>query len=577
MTLKSKCAAFLIVLIFALSACGQSNTGSSSTQSGDSGTTPQTEASDTSSGASDAADTPTDASDSSSEAAVTVPKDWKEPYAEPITVTICNVQYAAMRFAPGEDAANNLWTKRFKELYNVDVVVVWTADSADYDQKLNLAIAAADIPDSFLANNNHFKQLKDAEMLQDITDAFESNASPQLKEMMDDDKEIFDTAKINGRVYGIPGLHYGYITMLDLMWIRNDWVAQSSTGEPKSFQDYEALMAEFKDKFGAEYGLPLDRRMDPFLLSAPMWHASPNRWVKDSSGQIVYGATLPETKTALAKWADWYSQGYIRPDFATIDDIARNQDIVNGKIGLHPGQNWLGWVNGVELVQNHGNEAYFRSFTMFAEDGKQVKQVVEFPNGWYTVVRKGYEHPEVLPKLVSDYAYITGAAVSLGDVDVEDVLPFTTNDMHHVPRPFYITFPKGHDVDTVEVTTAIETGVEKFSAGWGAGFYAESKKWVDEKDTVGLGRWLQMGSRDSSLWKNVQRVEAGECVRSDMWGMPPDTLLEYGEVLNDVLFEGYARIIMGSEPIDYFETLIDNWRAAGGDAATAAVNEVYGS
>ena len=36
-------------------------------------------------------------------------------------------------------------------------------------------------------------------------------------------------------------------------------------------------------------------------------------------------------------------------------------------------------------------------------------------------------------------------------------------------------------------------------------------------------------------------------------------------------------IIMGNESVDYFDTLVENWKAAGGDAVTAAVNEMYGN
>lgn len=53
-------------------------------------------------------------------------------------------------------------------------------------------------------------------------------------------------------------------------------------------------------------------------------------------------------------------------------------------------------------------------------------------------------------------------------------------------------------------------------------------------------------------------------------------LASYGTTLDDLLTEGFTKIIMGTESIDYFDVLVQNWRAAGGDEATKAVNEAYG-
>jgi putative aldouronate transport system substrate-binding protein len=59
-------------------------------------------------------------------------------------------------------------------------------------------------------------------------------------------------------------------------------------------------------------------------------------------------------------------------------------------------------------------------------------------------------------------------------------------------------------------------------------------------------------------------------------GPAPDELARYGSTLNDILIEGYTQIIVGQQPVSYFDTLVREWKAAGGDAVTAAVNKVYG-
>ena len=56
----------------------------------------------------------------------------------------------------------------------------------------------------------------------------------------------------------------------------------------------------------------------------------------------------------------------------------------------------------------------------------------------------------------------------------------------------------------------------------------------------------------------------------------PPTFSCDGSTLDDLLIEGYSKIITGAEDISYYDTLMQDWRRAGGDAVTAAVNEMYG-
>ena len=61
----------------------------------------------------------------------TTATDWREPYAEPIDIHIAAAEQTNAIFAEGEDMFNNLVTKRWKELYNVNVIVDWV--SIDYE------------------------------------------------------------------------------------------------------------------------------------------------------------------------------------------------------------------------------------------------------------------------------------------------------------------------------------------------------------------------------------------------------------------------------------------------------------
>ena len=62
-----------------------------------------------------------------------------------------------------------------------------------------------------------------------------------------------------------------------------------------------------------------------------------------------------------------------------------------------------------------------------------------------------------------------------------------------------------------------------------------------------------------------------------MWGPQTETLLSAGSTLDDILIEGFTKIIVGEESIDYFDTLVADWENAGGAKATEEINETYGN
>lgn len=549
----------VILLVISLAAC-------SGGKSSDKGTT------DTSNkGTTDTSDKGT-TKDTSGDKEVEV-ADWREPYKEPVQIRIALNEVVNAVFAEGEDWGNNLWTKKWKEDYNIEVIVDWV--SSEYETKLNLAIASGSIPDAFWCTPVQLNQLAQAGQIQDLREVYEKYASPGLKRMMENNWDIVETAMFNGELLAMPRLHYGYETLTSFMWARKDWMEGLGIKELKTIEDVEKLMDAFMTQYSANYGIMLNRDLRPFFQMAPAFHAYPTIWVEGPDGSIVYGATLPEMKNALAKWAEWYKKGYIREDFATLDSAAMLQDAYNGKVGLYAEQNWAGWNVGQDMVNNQGPDTYFLPYNLPSVDGQKVYYPVAFPNGAYNVVRKGYEHPEVLIKLINSYVNILDEALIDGTMKIDEVLPFNTNDMHHITGPFKVEF--NHYNDIKEVQHALKTGEEKFSSGNAYLFYTEIKKWVDNKDLIGLGRYIQMGYEKGSLVLALDHVDNNQILKSKLWGAPPQAVIDYGSTLNDLLIEGYTKIIMGLEDISYYDTLIEEWRRAGGDQVTAAVNEMYGN
>lgn len=500
-------------------------------------------------------------------------KDWRKPYTKPVTLTTVRAEQSA-DFPKGDDLTNNIWTRSYKDKFNVNVKTDWV--SSDYDTKINLAIASKSLPDVFLVNGVQFNQLKEAGLLCDLTKAYETTASDTTRSYMEEEKDIFETAKDNGKLYAIPRLYDGDILSPKYVWLRKDWMKKIGADAPKSMDDLEQIFLDMMDK-GAEYGLSVQQDFTPLFDLAPAWHASPNIWIKTKGGKIEYGSVQPEMKKALAAWADWYKKGIIKSDFSTMDMNAVNQDAINGKVGVMTGQSSWGWIVGKDLVNNQGVDAEFQPCRIPSVDGKEVRTPIQFPNLGYIAVSKNCKNPEAVIKLINYYNYVVFDAVNKGDMTIDEMTKYTGGNMAHVTDMFRVRNPMDDYNRLVEIQDAIKSGDKsKITSGIGLECYEGSLKWINNKEPEGYGYASQFGNPDCSLLIGKDIVDKDLFNRSEVKGVTPDVLLNYGSTLDDLLLEGFTKIVMGAKPVDYFNTLVKDWKAAGGDQATAAVNEMYG-
>ena len=83
----------------------------------------------------------------------------------------------------GDSVDNNQYTRYLLDNYNIKVVCDWTAgNTADFQQKVSLAIASASLPDTVIApTRNYLVQAARADLLADLWPEFNQYASKQVK------------------------------------------------------------------------------------------------------------------------------------------------------------------------------------------------------------------------------------------------------------------------------------------------------------------------------------------------------------------------------------------------------------
>jgi len=509
-------------------------------------------------------------------AKVEAPDDIWAPYEETVVVTTMGEENSGTEFQGDDDYGNNPWYRAYKERFNIDLQNKWISN--DYSTKLNLAIADRDIADVFYVDSARLTTLYEAGMIMNLEDVFERYASDTLKQYRKDYADTWKTGEFDGQLYGMPQMNYGIIDQFQYIWIRQDWMKECGFDEPKTMDDVINIATTFAEKYGG-YGLAECQTLENFYRIALSWGAHPGIWVKQDDGTLGYGTIQPEMKEALAQYTEWYKEGIVNPNFTTLNWDKMMQGMINGECGVIPFAQWFGYNPLPDLIKNQGPEAIFYPYEIPTQDGSPIKGSVTFNNNGYVVISKDCQNPEAIMKIVNFYVYTVNDAVgvetneylsSLHSFNYPNVVrgtriinPMNDYNQYIQVKAAYDAWARGEEVDT----SKLGTNVSKFES---------CVNWNTSQDPNGVGDWLQQGNDRSAYGIAKKYVDEEQYVQDAKWGPDTPTLQAAGSTLNDILVEGFTKIIIGEKPIDYFDEVVQQWRTAGGDKATQEINETYG-
>ena len=129
-------------------------------------------------------------------------------YKEPITVEIVQSINPTMTIPEGQSTTDNQYTRYIKDNINIDIKVKWQASTADYSQKLNLAIASNDLPDIMVVGENEFKKLIKSDQIEDLTPYYDQFISDTIRQNIEStDGKSMAAATVDGKMYGLPSVN----------------------------------------------------------------------------------------------------------------------------------------------------------------------------------------------------------------------------------------------------------------------------------------------------------------------------------------------------------------------------------
>ena len=503
-------------------------------------------------------------------------------YPELVTYTLGQMKGTNNSNLPeGQTYEDNAYTRYLKKTLNVQNKNIFMESEERYDEALNILVKDRNLPDIFLVSDREtLEELVENDLIEDLTEVYKSCASDKIQEMYESyGKELLASGTFDGKLFALPE------TAIDdgsqLLWLRRDWMEQLGVKEPKTLDEALSVIRAFQEnRMGAEEGEdPVGLVCDPGLVGTvstsysvdsvfEMFGAYPQQWIKNADGEIVYGSLTEETKEALGYLRELYKQGILDPDFALRAQNNIRDLVVNGKCGAFFG---LWWTPNNPLMDEYrkNKETDWEPYYLTADAKRTVEVYSTFWDSKYVVVRKGYEHPEIVMKILSvlfDYSRYEAE-------DADEVNSYFALNVDPTARPLMI------NVDYNEATYMVTKHIREalYSPGNAktredlsaieASYFDACKEYL-EAEVPSVEAWAAYKSRISAVGLLVDaNYRAPEKkYRGDGDGEIPQTLRSLEK-------KAFIQIIMGKKPVSSFDSFVEEWYRKGGDSLTERVRK----
>lgn len=442
----------------------------------------------------------------------------------------------------------------FQEEFGVGIYgpqIAWNGGK-DYAQRLQLNVAAGDIPDMFQPVNGLEYDLAEQGALMPLDELLPKYAPELWNRIPESVWNIVRANSPDGKIYYIPKI---WEDLSLTGFIRTDWLDRVGMDVPTTIEEYKAVLRAFKEQDANGNGdpndeLPTTGRQDaswmdhlfaPFGVAIsegrPEWHTY--------NGELTYSAVTPNMKAALAWIADLYQD-----DLLDRETLLNSKKMWDGKVK----DNRVGsWFYGAQWVMSR----LVAARTIDPELDIAYLPVLKAPgfDGFYT--RKAYQGPFMAFSAESEKKVIGGLKILnyLNDPGNIKTIARGYEGVNYElkdGKESRISLPPNTQDPLPPAVTSVEGEIQfRFSA-------------IEEGELLPLAEMITEVMRDI------------ENVGIDGQGIPVALYEGYPDIENHTLYKEYASlIILGEYDIDKFDEFVEKWYASGGAEVTERVRDWY--
>ena len=500
-------------------------------------------------------------------------------YPETVTYTLGKIAGANNSNLPvGDTYENNAYTRYLKKILNIQNEDVFELqDGNTYEEAVNVAIEDRDIPDVLVVKGrDNLLRLIEAGLIEELTETYEECTTDTIKEMYESyGDSLLQSATVDGKLYAFPN------TVIDdgtpLLWLRKDWIEKLGLKEPETVGEALEVIRAFVEQDAAGDGQTIGLACSTDVVAgadqtygvdATFIHAGamPCHWILDKNGNVVYGSVTQETKEALLKLHNLYEdeildQRFLLRKTENIDDLLKT-----GHCGAIYGR-WWAPNNPLSAAYNVDSNAEWKPYLLDKEQVNETQKISVFESydQWmYVVVRKGYEHPEIVMKIISvlfDYSRYEAK-------DADEVNDYFALNVEPTARPLVINVD--YNEATFQITKDIQSVMsgmrkEKSLSAIEKSYYDAAEKFIQGKSETAED-WAAYESRLAAVGRLIEGNYRSTAKRylDDADGEIPKSLQQLEK-------DTFIQIIMGVKPITYFDTFVQEWYEQGGEELTEQI------
>lgn len=461
---------------------------------------------------------------------------------------------------------SNPWVDLFKE-HGMNVTYKISGSAADLDTKLNMAIATDDLPDIMQVTATQFQELSEAGYLADLTEVYETYATPETKAMFTQDGGIMmRNGYVDGKLVGLV-MPQGYQDFIPIVSIRSDWLEECGLDAPQTMDELWEIAKTFQEKkMGGTctIGIGLTKNVTDLLTPTigllNGYHAYYNVWM-EKDGALVNSTVQSEMKDALAALAEKYAQGLIDPEFGTKDNSQLMEDVMAGRCGIVV-SHYCAPFDLLNAVTEGQQWAYY---SVPSVDSEPVKAQFNLAFNGALCVSAKCEHPEAMIEMLNLFTKYVA----------ENPETYNDNAVRNFAYPTITAAISGNNDIHKEYLEFLETGKTPAATTQGYESTVEAaEKYRLNQDMDGYTMWGVFGPEGTEVQVS-KAIETNAYMIDVYTGAPTEAMTQYNATLKTMTEQIITDIIRGVKPVDAFDAFVEDWNANGGDQIAAEVNEWY--
>lgn len=467
-------------------------------------------------------------------------------------------QDISLPYDPAKDAVK----KAIEAKLNIKIIPEMV-DVQQYKTKLNLKMASSDIPDvTRIDFADDFQKYAQQGAFVDLTDMINEKDTPNIwKEVP---REVFEQAKVNGRIYGIPyqgGPGAGY--RWDLV-IRKDDLDQAGASVPKTLDEYYAVLKKVKEQhpdviplggYTSQIG-QVKFANNSFDNVFGAFGVTPG-FFTETDGKFSNYDIDPRMRDALLFLQNMYREGLIDKEFSTIKEEQLRAKIFSGKVF-----SWMGWWSTASDYDTQIETNELIKSGKLAKDGSLPNQAEEpFKYLALTGSLVGTDGSAVAP-MGAPFSQMN--AISAKTKDPKRVLSIIEDSLSEENQMLTVWGIEGQDYNIVDGKLKTNTElVDPKTQQDANGNFRGTQSYLFAPGLKGWPRYLESLPLRFSEALGVAINNEHQITDASNYLDSPTKLAKLTE-LNTMRDSVFTQIIMGGD-IKKFDEFTEKWKAQGGD------------